>query len=294
MNLHALRIFYTVATLNSFSKAADALCISQPGISKALKELEYQLDTTLINRAAKGRKLTLTAAGETLFEHAKSIFAIEKSALDDIKARIGLKKGTLVLGTSTTIANYWLPPYLAQFCRQYPDIAVEVQVANTAQIEQALLDCSIDLALVEGSTYQQGIQSTVWQHDTLRVVMASADRVDGHWKHWLSQQVWLVREPGSGTLEMTEKWLAQHQIQPLKRIQLGSNEAIAHAVAQAVGVALLPQVVTADLLTLGRVQAVSLPDATNLARPLYQLQFKQRPSSHAAQAFKTLLFAKPC
>lgn len=292
MNLHALRIFYTVAKLNSFSKAADTLCISQPGISKALKELEQQLDTPLLNRAAKGRRLSLTAAGETLFEHARSIFAIEKSAIDDIKARVGLKKGTLVLGTSTTIANYWLPPYLAQFCRQYPDIAVEVQVANTAQIELALLDCSIDLALVEGSTYQTGIQTTVWQHDRLEVVMASADNVAGHWRDWLAQQVWLLREPGSGTLEITEKWLAQHQIQPLKRLQLGSNEAIAQAVAQGVGVALLPQVVTADLTTLGRIQAVGMPDETGVARPLYQLQFQQRPLSHAAKAFEALLYAR--
>ncbi len=140
MNLHALRVFYTVAKLGSFSGAAEALFISQPAVSKALKELEYQLNIQLIERASKGKKLTLSEGGQALFEHARSIFAIEKAAIEDIKSRTGLKRGTLVIGTSTTIASYWLPPYLAKFCAQYPDIKVEVQVANTAQIEHAYLN----------------------------------------------------------------------------------------------------------------------------------------------------------
>jgi DNA-binding transcriptional LysR family regulator len=84
MNLHALRVFHTVAKLGSFSAAAEALFISQPAVSKALKELEYQLNIQLIERASKGKKLTLSEGGQTLFEHARSIFAIEKSAIVDI------------------------------------------------------------------------------------------------------------------------------------------------------------------------------------------------------------------
>ena len=116
MNLHSLRVFYTVAKLGSFSGAAEALFISQPAVSKALKEQEHQLNIQLIERASKGRKLTLSEGGQALYDHARSIFAIEKAAIEDIKSRTGLKRGTLVIGTSTTIASYWLPPYLAKFC----------------------------------------------------------------------------------------------------------------------------------------------------------------------------------
>lgn len=292
MNLHSLRVFHTVARLGSFSQAAERLCISQPGVSKALKELEYQLDIKLIERASKGKKLALTAAGQALFDHARSIFAIEKAAIDDIKARTGLKKGTLVIGTSTTIANYWLPPYLARFHQQYPGIKVEVKVANTAQIEQSLLDCTLDLALVEGSAHQEGISSRYWQQDSMSFVMASHCDVNEPCIDWFNQQVWLLREPGSGTLEMTEQWLASCHIQPKETMQLGSNEAIAHAAAQGIGVALLPEVVTADLVTLGRLKTLPNAQQVEMSRPLLQLQYKNRPSSHAAQAFEAILFER--
>lgn len=290
MNLHSLRVFHTVARLGSFSQAADHLCISQPGVSKALKELEYQLDIQLVERASKGKKLTLTSAGQALFDHARSIFAIEKAAIDDIKARTGLKKGTLVIGTSTTIANYWLPPYLARFHQQFPTINVEVQVANTAQIEQALFDCTLDLALVEGSAHQEGIISRFWQQDSMSFVMASETEVQAPGLDWLNQQVWLLREPGSGTLEITEQWLARCQIKPKQTMQLGSNEAIAHAAAQGIGVALLPEVVTADLVALGRLKRIDYRQQVDMSRPLLQLQYKNRPSSHAAKAFEAILF----
>ncbi|WP_017446615.1 LysR family transcriptional regulator [Gayadomonas joobiniege] len=292
MNLHALRVFHTVARLASFSQAADALFISQPAVSKALKELEHQLDMQLIERAAKGKKLTLTASGNALYAHARSIFAIEKAAIDDINARKGLKKGALLIGTSTTIANYWLPPYLAKFKQKYPDIKIEVQVANTAQIEQALLDCTIDLALVEGSPHQTGIISRHWQQDKMSVVLSCDQQIGKNTQKWLNEQVWLLREPGSGTLEMSLKWLEKLKIQPQNVIQLGSNEAIAHAAAQGLGIALLPQVVCADLIALGKLQSLVEFEHMDMARPLLQLQFKDRPSSHAALAFEAVLYAE--
>ncbi|MBQ4833544.1 LysR family transcriptional regulator [Pseudoalteromonas sp. MMG010] len=292
MNLHALRVFYTVAKLGSFSGAAEALFISQPAVSKALKELEHQLNIQLIERASKGKKLTLSEGGQALFEHARSIFAIEKAAIDDIKSRTGLKRGTLVIGASTTIASYWLPPYLANFCTQYPHIKVEVQVANTAHIEQALRDCTIDLALVEGTPTEPHIISKHWQNDKMSIVIPSTFTPDKNLQRWLSKQNWLLREPGSGTLEISSKLLTQHAVKVEESMQLGSNEAIARAVAQGMGVALLPNVVTEDLVQLGKLKRVSQQNKAPLSRPLYQLHYKDRPSSHAAQAFEKNLFNK--
>ncbi len=90
MNLHSLRVFYTVAKLGSFSGAAEALFISQPAVSKALKELEHQLNIQLIERASKGRKLTLSEGGQALYDHARSIFAIEKPPLKILNREQGL------------------------------------------------------------------------------------------------------------------------------------------------------------------------------------------------------------
>jgi DNA-binding transcriptional LysR family regulator len=290
MNLQALRVFHTVAKLGSFSAAAETLFISQPAVSKALKELEHQLNLQLIERASKGKKLALTQGGQALFEHARSIFAIEKAAIEDIKSRTGLKRGTLVIGTSTTIASYWLPPYLAQFCAQYPQIKVEVQVANTAQIEHALLECSIDLALVEGTPTEPNIICEHWQNDLMSIVIPSNLTPGKNVNIWLNSQLWLLREPGSGTLEMSLKLLKQQGIVAKQSMQLGSNEAIARAVAQGMGVALLPNVVTEDLVQLGKLIRLSEKKSDTLSRPLYQLHYKDRPSSPAAQAFEKSLF----
>jgi len=290
MNLHALRVFHTVARLGSFSEAAEALFISQPAVSKALKDLEYHLDIQLIERASKSKKLALSEAGQSLFDHARSIFAIEKVAIDDIKSRTGLKRGTLVIGTSTTIASYWLPPYLAEFALLFPDIKVEVQVANTAQIEHALFECTLDLALVEGSATESHIVSQYWKEDLMSIVVSEGQTIPRDIKPWLNKQFWLLREPGSGTLEMSVKLLEQQGINIKKNMQLGSNEAIARVVAQGMGVALLPNVVTEDLVRLGKLQRVNCDSSEILSRPLYQLRYRDRPTSHAAQAFENILF----
>jgi DNA-binding transcriptional LysR family regulator len=109
---------------------------------------------------------------------------------------------------------------------------------------------------------------------------------------WLNEQFWLLREPGSGTLEMSVKLLAEHGVQAERSMQLGSNEAIARAVAQGMGVALLPNVVTEDLVQLGKLTRLSQKNNEQLSRPLYQLHYKDRPSSHAAQAFEKSLFSE--
>ena len=278
-----------MARLRSFSKAAKELYISQPAVSKALKELENQLNMQLIHRAVKGKKLSLTDGGESLFHHARSIFAIEQAALEDIRARTGLKKGSLVIGTSTTIAGYWLAPYLALFHKKHPNISVEVQVANTSKIEQSLLTCEIDLALVEGMPSDTNIVSQPWLTDPMNIVIPTTLSPEENQAAWLSKQLWLLREPGSGTRQMSLQLLDKLGITITNSMQLGSNLAIARAVAQGMGVAILPKAVTEDLILLGKIKTLSTNNET-LMRPLYQLRYKNRPSSPAAKAFEQTLY----
>ena len=104
LNLHLLRVFFAVAEQRSFSRAAESLFISQPAVSRAVRELEHQVDLALIERGgggAKGRRgIRLTESGQALFEHARAIFAMERAASEDIRARVGLKRGTLAVGAS--------------------------------------------------------------------------------------------------------------------------------------------------------------------------------------------------
>src|SRR5215469_14608681 len=173
MNLHLLRIFAAVAEHRSFSRAATALFISQPAVSKGVRQLEQQLDLALIERGppgARGRGVRLTESGEALFEHARGIFALERAAAEEVRARIGLKRGRLVVGASTTVAGYWLPRYAAHFARRVPAAELQIRVGNTQIIGHALIDCEIDLALVEGQVNDERIAATHWRDDELQII----------------------------------------------------------------------------------------------------------------------------
>src|SRR5512139_2144332 len=128
MKLHLLRIFTVVAECMSFSRAAEALFISQPAVSKAVRELENQLGVPLFERGAG--KLSLTEAGTLLAERGRVILAIEQSAEEDLQGLRGLHHGILRIGSSTTIATYLLPPVIAAFLHDHPSIDLRLTIQN--------------------------------------------------------------------------------------------------------------------------------------------------------------------
>src|SRR5690606_14256978 len=229
LNLHLLRVFHTVVTEGSFSAAARELHISQPAVSKAVSELERQLELVLIERggARAGQGMVLTDTGQALREHARAIFALEHAAVEELQARSGLKRGELIVGASTTIASYWLPRYLQQFALRWPDIMLKVVAANTQAIVEDLFDCRIDLALVEGPVHKDGIAYYPWKEERLVIIApppalwragaqgpqdpAAAGNGTVHWLSGgeLSDATWLVREHGSGTREVASEHLTR-------------------------------------------------------------------------------------
>ncbi|WP_420226353.1 LysR substrate-binding domain-containing protein [Pigmentiphaga litoralis] len=175
LNLHLLRIFHRVALRQSFSRASEDLFISQPAVSKAVRELEHLLELPLIERGAGGPRgskgVRLTESGAALFDHARGIFALERAAVEDIDLRIKLRRGTLTLGASTTIASYWLPPTLGRFAESYPLASPRVVVGNTHEVVEQLLDCRVDLALVEGHVDDPRIDVAHWRDDEMVIVV---------------------------------------------------------------------------------------------------------------------------
>jgi len=293
INLHLLRIFFAVAEQRSFSRAADTLFVSQPAVSKAVRELERQLELPLLERGAAGAKgVRLTANGVALFDHARGIFALERAATEDIRARVGLKRGRLSVGASTTIAGYWLPPYAAAYVGQFPSIELRIGVGNTQTIGHALIDCEFDVALVEGVVNDPRIVATRWRDDKLQIIAHSDAALSRRRKPTLQElndQVWLLRESGSGTREVTEQMMREHGISPKRTIELGSNEGIARAVASGLGIAMLPARALRELIMLEEVKAVNYPSDSALVRPLFLLQLKERPPSPLTRAFCEVL-----
>jgi LysR family transcriptional regulator, transcriptional activator of the cysJI operon len=289
VNLHLLRIFFAVAEHRSFSRAAETLFISQPAVSKAVRELERQLDLPLLERdVGPARGVRPTESGQALLEHARGIFALERAAVEDIRARVGLRRGRLTVGASTTIAGYWLPPYVADFMAGLPAIELEIQAANTQTVRRALIECRMDLALVEGEVDDPRILATHWRDEPLSVIAHPSSALARKPRPTLAdlnEQVWLTREPGSGTREVTERMTATCRIVPERQIIFGSSEGIARAVAGGLGIAMLPARVVKELCTAGVVKEVRLPSGPLPPRPLYLLQPKERPLSPLARTF---------
>lgn len=296
MNLHLLRVFLTVVEQQGFSRAAEALYVSQSAVSKAVRELEHQLDLPLLERTGADGKaaragangIALTDHGRAVFEHARAIFALERIAIEDVRDRVELRQGRLRIGASTTVAAYWLPQQLGPFVRRHAELATELIVGNTEEISRAVIDCAVDVGYVEGAVTDARIDSTVWRSEPLRLI-ASADNPLGSKRRpsiaELGRQTWLLREQGSGTRQVEQSLFAARGIVPARVIEIGSNEAIARAVAAGAGIALLPATVVADLILMRRVRAIALSDEDALTRPLYRLELVNRPRSPALQAF---------
>ncbi|PMR72467.1 LysR family transcriptional regulator [Billgrantia endophytica] len=288
MNLHLLRIFVAVVDAGSFSRAAEALRISQPAVSKAVRELESQLETTLLDR--QGRSFQPSEPGQALHTYGRSIFALEREAHETVAAFYGLERGRLTIGASTTIATYWLPPLVAEFHRRHPHIEIRLVSENTKQIIESLIDCRVDVALVEGVAVDARVEARPWFKEEM--VIIAADSLEPSQVMDLtgpdSKPVWVVREPGSGTREATEALLTELGTSSPQTIEVGSNEAIVQTVSSGIGLGLVPRICARDQLRLGRVRQVDIGKPA-IQRQLYRVRLPHRTVSQAAIAFEALL-----
>lgn len=295
LNLHLLRIFFEVARERSFSRAAKKRFISQPAVSKAVGELERQLGLPLLERPGKGaREVRLTEGGAALFEHARGIFALERAAIEEVQLRIQGRRGRLAVGASTTIAGYWLAPVLAAMIKGAPEVDLQLRVGNTAAIEHALIDCEIDIALVEGPVYDGRLESVLWRDDPMCVAASSESSLTRRHRltvELLSAETWLIREPGSGTREVAQRFMSAYDINPARTLEIWSNEGIARAVAQGIGIALLPLCVVRELQAMKAVALVRFAQDTPIVRPLYRVELRGRPKSPLLKKFCEILLA---
>lgn len=291
INLHHLRVFAAVAERRGFSRAAAALHISQPAVSKAVQQLERQVGVPLVERA--GRASRLTAAGEQLAARARELFGVEAAAEEELRALRGLEAGSLRVGASTTIATYLLPPILARFRDAHPAITLRVVSANTRAITRALLERRLDIALVEGPVEHPRIKARHWRSDELVLIAPPDHRLVSRRSvdvQELTVEGFVVREQGSGTREVAERALAKRGLHPAAALQLGSTEAVKQAVAAGLGLGIVSRYAAEDQLALGRVALVRLR-GVELKRTLSELRLEGRNPSAPAAAFAEFMRA---
>ena len=289
LNLHHLRIFASVAEQGGFSRAATVLRLSQPAVSKSVRELEREIGSPLFERG--GRAPRLTESGTLLFARARELFAVERSAEEELRALRGLESGVLRIGASTTVITYLLPPYLARFRAAHPHIVLQVASANTRNIARALIERRIDVALVEGPVADARIEVIPWRDDELVVISSPSHPLASRKKVVLSDlaaESFIVRERGSGTRTVAESALALHGVRLTVAMQLASTEAIKQAVAAGLGLAIVSRSAIDDQVALGRVAIVPL-GGVSFQRALTELRLIGRHPTAPAATFRAAL-----
>lgn len=285
MTLDQLRIFVGVAEREHMTRAAAALNVTQSAASAAIAALEARHDVVLFHRI--GRRIELTEVGRVFLDEARAILGRAASAELALAEFAGLQRGTLRLVASQTIAGYWLPQHLSAFRQHYPQVAVELAIANTEQAAKEVANGTAELGFIEGAIDDSAMTLSTIAHDRLVLVgTAPVQRVD---KAWLRKAHWIMREPGSGTRSSFEDALRVRGLEPdalITALTLPSNEAVLTAVESGAGVAVLSALVVARALNNGALHTLPLKFQ---ARPFFALRHKERYRSKAADALLELI-----
>src|SRR6185437_14216745 len=291
LNLHLLRLFTTVVRTGSFSRAADALHISQPAVSKGVRDFELQIGCRLLDRTPRG--VRPTREGQALIRHAEALFAAERAAEDELQSLRSLDSGSLRIGASTTIATYMIADYLGLFHRTYPGIDLHLVSANTRDVAELMAAHEIEIALVEGPIESDELLSQPWRTDVMSLIVGPQHRFARSnvpiQASALNDEILIVREPGSGTREIVAQALAAQGVEPARTLEIGSTEAIKQAVAAGLGVSIISTAAIADQLGLGRLKVVKMQDL-RIERTLWQLKMPGRIDIPVAAAFERLLW----
>ncbi len=290
LNLHLLRMFAAVVQTGSFSRAAEALNISQPAISKGVRDFELQVGCRLLNRSPKG--VVPTTEGLALSRHAETLFAAERAAEEELSALRGLHNGSLRIGASTTIATYMIARYLGTFHRAHPGVDLHLVSANTRDIAEQMSAQDIDIGLVEGPIEERNIVAEPWRTDVMKLIVApdhafaaAKEAID---PKRLDDEVLILREPGSGSREVVTQALTAHSIEPLRTLEIGSTAAIKQVVAAGLGVSIVSAVSVKDQVQLGHLKIAAM-QGVQIERTLWRLKVPGRIAMPAARAFEKML-----
>ncbi len=225
-----LQVFHAVAKRMSFTKAAAELFITQPAVTRHIHEIEIFFKVKLFDR--NGTRIRLTPAGDILYKRTEEVFRIYRDISFELSELSQSNKGKIRIGASTTIAQYVLPPILAAFHKRFPEIKMSLLINNTEHIEEALLKKEVDMGIIEGMSKKTGIRYSEFVKDEIILVSNSKSPFASRGQITpasLTKIPLLLREPGSGTLEVIA-----HALKPFKikinmlqhEMQLGSTESM--------------------------------------------------------------------
>jgi DNA-binding transcriptional LysR family regulator len=240
MDLHQLRLFQALAETGSFSKAAALCNISQPALWIHIKHLEQELNVSLVDRLPRG--VQLTEAGKLVVEYTKRLFGLVEEMNTSVGDLVGLKRGKLLIGASTTPGIYILPDALGCFKLQYPGIELDLRIANTRQVEEWVLNRELIVGIIGERPSHKDLSFEAYLKDALVAIFPPghplAKRKSVSLRD-LSQLPFITREPGSNTRKTYEDAFERNGKTLQVTMELGSTEAIKRAVAANLGISIV-------------------------------------------------------
>jgi DNA-binding transcriptional LysR family regulator len=240
MNLNLLKIFHAAATEKSFTRASDKLFLTQPGISKHIRELEEYYHIRLFERL--GRRIKLTYAGEVLFKCTQLLFQHIEDVEKKIKDITDKNLGWLKINSCFSAGVYILPSVIREFIRKYPAVKIEFDISTSQTIINKILAQAIDLGIITLETNQPRIVSRLLFEDELVLILPGNHKLKDQAEILpadLAHETLLLSKPGSGTRELVEREFIRHSIRPRNIMSMANPLAIKKAVEAGLGLSIM-------------------------------------------------------
>lgn len=288
LTLRQLKVFASVARHLNYTRAAEELFLTQPAVSMQVKQLEEHLGVALFEQL--GKRIHLTEAGQEVLAYARTVTQ-QLDELESVLNRIkGLSGGKLRISVATT-ANYFIPTLLGTFSRRYPEVTVSLDVTNREALLQQLSENTVDLVIMGQPPAGLDVEAEVFMENPL-IVVAPPGHPLAHQKKIplkrLQEEVFLVREPGSGTRSAMERFFAEREIHLKTGMEVGSNEAIKQSVQAGLGLGLLSRATIEQELELKRLVVLDVAEFP-IMRHWYLVHRRGKRLSAVAEVFKDFM-----
>ena len=292
MDLRQLEIFAKVAEMGSFSRAAEALHLTQPTVSEHIRALEDELGVRLLDRL--GRGTATTRAGQLLLSYASRILALAREARQALEGYQGRIRGELVVGGSTIPGEYLLPAVIGRFREKFPDVSTTLVIGDSQTVVDWVVDGRVELGVVGARLPQRGLEFQDLSPDEEVVVIPAGHPWQGRAQVTLEELVrepLLTRERGSGTRAAFESALERAGVDlGTLRIagEMGSNQAIKQAVKAGMGITVLSRIAVEEESRQGVLAFLRVQDLA-VTRGFYVVTHRERSRSPVAEAFRRVL-----
>jgi len=290
MNLDNLKSFYYTAKFSSFTRAAEFLNITQPSVTRQVQDLQEKTSLILINKT--GKSFILTDAGRMIFSMAESVFETESRIEESISDYKRQKKGNIVINTINSFSSYYLPDFMPEFIRKYPEIKIEVYAMPNESVVQTTSRFENDFGIVSHKVRNSKIISREIFNEKFVLISSPDDRLAGKANvepSELDKLPMVLFEKGSGTMDTVEHFMRRNRITFKTVCTISDSEAVKNMVRHKAGYALISKKVVEKEVQAGDLVALHIDDSL-LTRKFYMIYHKDKYFSENLKNFIDIMF----